>query len=152
MWQIVILLQTCGRFRLRRSRSCSGWAVVHKEPSSLASSALRRWPSRRCESRRRQTSNTCESSSTQISSVSSMSATPSSSIFLHCIFYCVTCWSSRVQAAFASCPAKVILCVLSNAGACARRHLVTASSWSTVHRANCMRCWGPGGRWRPGCW
>lgn len=72
----VIFLQTCGRFRLRRSRSCSGWAAAHKEPSSSASSAPRRWPSRRCESRRRRTSNTCESSSTQISSVSSMSATP----------------------------------------------------------------------------
>lgn len=35
---------------------------------------------------------------------------------------------------------KSVSCVLSNLEVCAPRRLVTASSWSTVHRASCMRC------------
>lgn len=66
--------QTCGRFRLRRYPSCSGWAAVHRELSSWASSVQRRWPSRRCENRRRRTLNTCENSSIPTSLASSKSA------------------------------------------------------------------------------
>lgn len=128
---------------MRRFRSCSGWAAVHKERSSWASSALKRWPSRRCASRRRRTLNTCENSNIQISLASSKSTTT---------LVVFSCWSSKGVLKvlhmvdrywvyhFQDLIHKCVSCVLSNLGAYALRLLVTASSWSIVPRASCMRC------------
>lgn len=62
-YPIFLLCQTRGRCHSRRSRSCSGWEVGHRELSSWANSGLRRWPSRKLGIRTRRTSSTCGSSS-----------------------------------------------------------------------------------------
>lgn len=130
----LIWLQTCGRSRLRRFRSSSGWAAVHREPSFWASSALKKLPSKRCASRKKRTLNTCENLSIPTSSASSKSISE--------MLVCSALLGSR-------CVSFVLSRVL---GVCALRRLVTASSWSTVPRVSFMKFWERDGKWPPGCW
>ena len=58
--------QTIGRFRLRISLTCSGWAAVPRELSSSGNSARRRSPSRKSEMSRKRISNIYGNSITQI--------------------------------------------------------------------------------------